>query len=296
MTVRIRMDDNPVIPGTLYLVATPIGNLEDCSPRAARILAEVDQIAAEDTRRTAILLQHLGIRKPLISYHRHSKPERQADLLAWLLSGASVALVSDAGMPTISDPGAELVAACIERDVVVCVIPGPSASLTALAGSGMPADRFVFEGFLPLASRTRRERLGAIAAETRTIVLYEAPHRLLKTLGDLVEAGCGSRRICLARELTKRFEEFRHGTVDGLIADLASQEPRGEYVLVLEGCAERSAGKADEPDPASIERRMTALLDMGYGARDAARQAASEGWIGRREGYALAARLLAQRR
>jgi 16S rRNA (cytidine1402-2'-O)-methyltransferase len=224
-------------PGTLYLVGTPIGNLGDLSPRAAAILADVDLVAAEDTRRTLRLLNHLGLRKHLESYHEHNFKSKNPVLAGMLQQGRSIALVSDAGMPCISDPGYELVRLCADLGITVTTIPGPCAAIVGLAGSGLLTDRFVFDGFLPVQAKTRKARLAELAAEPRTSVLYEAPHKLQRTLADLAAAGLGARELTLARELTKKHEEFLRLTVASAVERYQESEPRGEYVLVLEGKA-----------------------------------------------------------
>jgi 16S rRNA (cytidine1402-2'-O)-methyltransferase len=278
--------------GRLYLVATPIGNLEDLSPRAAAVLAQADWVVAEDTRHTLRLLNHLGLRKHLESYHAHNRRQKEVLLLDKLRQGGQLALVTDAGMPGISDPGADLVAACVAQDIPVTVIPGPCAAVTALAGSGLETDRFVFEGFLPPFGKDRRQRLQQLSGEMRTSILYEAPHRLSKTLSDLAEIGLADRRLTVARELTKRFEEFRYGTVGGAIRDLAEQEIRGEFVLVLEGLS-AYAGRCPETDSTEqpeqpIIDRLQVLLESGLSVKSAVRQCADETGLTRNELYKLA--------
>ncbi|MDE6996929.1 MAG: 16S rRNA (cytidine(1402)-2'-O)-methyltransferase, partial [Oscillospiraceae bacterium] len=222
--------------GTLYLVATPIGNLSDLSPRAADTLAQADFIAAEDTRVTMKLLSHLGLKKPMVSYHEHNKASAGQTVLARLLSGESCALVTDAGTPAVSDPGEDLVRLCAENGVAVQSIPGCCALISALAVSGLPTGRFVFEGFLPVNRAQRRERLQALLGEERTILFYEAPHRLRSALEDLRTA-FGDRPIALCRELTKLHEETRRTTLAQAAAYYQENEPRGEYVLVVSGAA-----------------------------------------------------------
>jgi 16S rRNA (cytidine1402-2'-O)-methyltransferase len=224
--------------GTLYLVGTPIGNLGDLSARAGEVLARVDLIAAEDTRRTMRLCFHLGLRKHLESYHEHNRKSKGPLLMAQLRQGRDIALVSDAGMPGISDPGEDLVRSCIDEDIPVVVIPGPCAAINGLVASGLAGDRFAFDGFIPATGRLRQERIRQLNLEMRTTVLYEAPHRLVRTLADLAGGGLGNRRLTLARELTKMHEEYRRTTVDGALAHYREHEPRGEFVLVLEGLAE----------------------------------------------------------
>ena len=220
--------------GILYLVSTPIGNLEDITFRAVRILREADLVAAEDTRRTRLLLDHYGISRPLISYHDHNKQHRSVRLLKALEEGRSVALVSDAGTPGISDPAFYLVRLAIGRKVPVAPIPGPASPVAALVVSGMPPDRFVFEGFLPVKAGKRRSRLKDLIDEPRTIVLFESPHRLVKTLQDIRDV-MGDRPAAVARELTKKFEEVSRGPVSQLIAVYAGKKPKGEIVIVLSG-------------------------------------------------------------
>lgn len=245
--------------GVLYIVATPIGNLEDITLRAVRTLKETDLIACEDTRTTSVLLNHFGIRKPLISYFEHNELRRIPELIEKLKSGLSVAVVSDAGTPTISDPAFKLVRAAREAGLTVTGIPGPNAAVIALSVSGLPTDRFVFEGFLPL-KKGRRTRWLSLSEENRTIILYESPHRLLKTLR---EAGTylGPRPIAIARELTKKFEEILRGTPDELIRHFTNKPPKGEFVILIAG--KKYAGELngdtipqeDDPEPESKENQ-----------------------------------------
>ena len=242
-------EKNKTREGTLYLVATPIGNLSDLSPRAQKVLSEVTFVAAEDTRNTRALLTHFEIHKELVSYHEHNKLGRGPELVARLLRGDSCALVTDAGMPAISDPGEDLVRLCAEAAIPVTCIPGGTAAVTALALSALPTGRFVFEGFLPADKKERRARLAALSAEERTTILYEAPHRLKKTLGELWEA-LGDRKISLCRELTKLNEEIIRTSLSAAGALYREQEPRGEYVLILEGgtpAKEEGAGSSMSP-------------------------------------------------
>lgn len=225
--------------GKLYLVGTPIGNLEDFSPRAKRILSEVDFIAAEDTRVTLKLLNHFDIRKPLVSYFEHNKYASGQKILSRILDGESCALVTDAGMPAISDPGEDMVRLCSENGVEVLSIPGPTAVCTALALSALPTGRFCFEGFLSTANKSRREHLEGLVNEHRTMIFYEAPHKLCRTLEDMRDAFGGNRRISLCRELTKLHEEVLRTDLDGAVAHFAEKPPKGEFVLVIDGAEEK---------------------------------------------------------
>lgn len=222
--------------GTLYVVSTPIGNLEDITLRALHILQSVDVIAAEDTRHTRKLLTHHGISRPLLSYHDHNEVMQAPRLLALLQEGKSIALVTDAGTPGIADPAYYLLQALLPHAIPIVPIPGPTAALAALAVSGLPMDRFVFEGFLPVKSGRRRQRLESLAGETRTIVLYESPHRLLRLLQELVTHLGAERRLVVARELTKRFEEVTRGTTATLLETFQERSIRGEFTLVIAGC------------------------------------------------------------
>ena len=224
--------------GRLYLVSTPIGNLEDITLRALRVLSEVDIIAAEDTRRTGLLLKHYDIKTRLESYHDHNKARKSHLLLNRLLQEDSVAVVSDAGTPGISDPAYHLVQRAVRASVPVIPIPGATAAIAGLCSSGLPTDRFVFEGFLP-PKKGRRKRLDTLADETRTIILYEAPHRLLRTLSDLLET-LGDRTITVCRELTKKFEEILRGSISEIIDTFSRRKIRGEFVLIIQGCSKKN--------------------------------------------------------
>jgi len=232
-------------PGTLYLVGTPIGNVEDLSPRAQRILAEVDLIAAEDTRHTQGLLARFSIQRPLVSYHDHNKERRTPDLVGKLRDGVSVAIVSDAGSPGISDPAFTLVRAAVDAGVPVVPIPGASSALCALEVSGLPTDRFAFEGFLPRRAARRRARIEELRRDPRTLIFFESPHRLRESLRDLAEAW-GERPASISRELTKKFEETRRGTLRSLLEWAESTPPRGEFVLVVGGAPRE--GNEEEGD------------------------------------------------
>ncbi len=263
--------------GKLYLVGTPIGNLGDISRRCAETLAAVDFIAAEDTRVSLKLLNRLDIHKSLVSYYEHNSRESGKRILERLLAGESCALVTDAGMPAISDPGEDLVRLCAEAGVEVVGVPGPSAAVTALALSGLPTARFTFEGFLSVSRKERRAHLASLREEKRTMIFYEAPHKLAQTLQDLCAAFGEERRIALCREMTKLHEEVIRCTLGEARDRYASEEPRGEYVLVLAGAPERERGKDEEW---ALERAL-ALAETGLSARDAVRQAAEEFTVSR---------------
>jgi 16S rRNA (cytidine1402-2'-O)-methyltransferase len=269
--------------GVLYVIGTPLGNLEDLSARARRVLAEVDLIAAEDTRRTRGLLSSIGLNRPLIAYHEHNEARRTASLVAELQSGKSIALVSDAGTPLISDPGYRLVSAALAADVHAVSVPGPSAVTAALSISGLPAERFVFEGFLPRRTGARRERLEALRSEPRTLVFFEAVHRIVATLADLVEVFGAERRAALARELTKVHESLVSGTLAEIGAGLGAGIPlKGEFVLVVAGSGEAQGG-ADRAEA----RRVFDLLHHELPAAAAAKLAAKITGVPRNEIYRL---------
>jgi 16S rRNA (cytidine1402-2'-O)-methyltransferase len=271
------------LAGCLYVVGTPIGNLEDISLRALRVLKEVDYIAAEDTRHTGKLLQHFQIKTPQISYHHHNRHSRIPELLERLEQNQNLALVSDAGMPGISDPGYELVQACIAAQIPVIPIPGSCAMVTALSASGQATDRFVFEGFLPPKVTDRRQRLQTLALEPRTIVLYEAPHRLRQTLADLSTVLEPERSITLARELTKHFEEFWRGSLAEAICHYQTQEPRGEFTLVIAGAAPQITTYGE----AELKTALQDLLAQGLSRSQASRQLAQTTQLPRQQLYQL---------
>jgi len=269
--------------GTLYVVGTPIGNLNDMTFRAVQVLQAVDWIAAEDTRHTGRLLQHFQIATPQLSYHQHNRRQRAAELLERLQAGESIALVSDAGMPGIADPGCELVQACAIAGIAVVPIPGASAVLAALVASGLPTESFTFLGFLPAKGRERRDRLQALSREPRTLVLYEAPHRLRATLDDLAQVCGGDRRLAIARELTKLHEEIWRGSLAEAVALYAGREPRGELALVLAGATEEPAARS----PEELKADLAALLAAGQSRSQACRQLAAETTLSRQQLYQL---------
>ncbi len=271
--------------GTLYLVPTPIGNLGDISRRMAETLEQADFIAAEDTRVTVKLLNHLGIRKPMLTYHRHNTDSGGQAVIDRLLAGESCALVTDAGTPAISDPGEELVARCAELGVPVCAIPGPCALVTALAVSGQPTGRFTFEGFLAMNKKNRRAHLDALREEERTMVFYEAPHKLAATLEDLSAAFGPDRPLTLCRELTKLHEEVRRTTLGQAAACFRENDPRGEFVLVVRGAEPVREREASLEDGLVL---VDKLRGEGLSLRDAVRRAARELGLSRNQLYDLA--------
>lgn len=261
--------------GTLYVVATPIGNLDDLSPRARQVLGEVDAILVEDTRQSAVLLRHAGLSVPMLAVHEHNEGARAEALVQRLQAGQRLALISDAGTPLISDPGYRLVAAVRAAGLSVSPIPGPCALVAALSAAGLPTDRFAFEGFLPARAGERQERLSALAADPRTLVFYEAPHRILDALEDAARLLGGSRRAVLARELTKRYETLLDGTLDALVSRVRSDpdQQRGEIVLVIAGAPE-----AEADSKLAEGKRLYALLSKELPPAKAAKLAAA--WCG----------------
>lgn len=269
--------------GTLYIVGTPIGNLDDMTFRAVKILQSVDAIAAEDTRHTGKLLQHFQIKTPQISYHEHNRSQRLPELLEQVSTG-TIALVTDAGIPGISDPGYELVKACIEAGIQVVPIPGASASLTALSAAGLPTDRFVFEGFLPASGKERQQRLESLPSEARTLIFYESPHRLRVSLRDLAAALGNDRQIVVARELTKLYEEFWRGTIEQAIAHYTQTEPRGEFTLVVAGAQLEMPTLSEE----ALKAELQQIMAQGVSRSQASRQLAQLTKVSRRQLYQLA--------
>ena len=270
--------------GTLYIVGTPIGNLEDITFRAVRILQTVDLIAAEDTRHTGKLLHHFQIKTPQISYHDHNRTTRTPELLHRLQQGISIALVTDAGMPGISDPGYDLVKVCADAGIRVIPIPGASAAITALSASGLPTDRFSFEGFLPTKEKDRRTQLEGLRSDPRTLIFYEAPHRVQKTLQDMATVLGPDRNITLARELTKLHEEFWRGTIGDALVHYGDREPQGEFTLILSG----APLTATPPSEEMLKAELHSLLQQGISRSEASRLLAQQTALPKRQIYQLA--------
>lgn len=272
--------------GQLYLCATPIGNLKDITQRVLETLQEVDLIAAEDTRNSIHLLTHFGIRTPMTSYHEYNKTEKAYTLITKLKEGKNIALITDAGTPAISDPGEVLVRLCQEEGIVVTSLPGPAACITALTLSGLPTGRFCFEGFLSSDKKERKMILEELQNETRTIILYEAPHHLVKTLRDLRDS-LGNRDVTLCRELTKRFETIFPTTLDDALSYYEQEDPRGEYVLVLRGKSRETIirEKQKEYDNMPIEEHMKLYENQGFERKEAMKKVAKDRGITKREVY-----------
>ena len=274
------------MPGTLYLCATPIGNLEDITYRVVRILGEVDLIAAEDTRNSIRLLNHFQIRTPLTSYHEYNKYDKGKKLVEQLMEGKNVALITDAGTPGISDPGEELVRMCCEAEIPVTSLPGPAACITALTISGLSTRRFAFEAFLPTEKKEREEIFRELERETRTIILYEAPHRLVKTLKFLAER-LGNRRAAVCRELTKKYETALRTDLQDAAAYYEANEPKGECVLVVEGLSRKEIEKERKArwEEISLQEHMDRYLAEGMSKKEAMKQVARDRGIGKRDVY-----------
>ncbi len=272
--------------GKLYLCATPIGNLGDITYRCVEVLKSVDMIAAEDTRRTLGLLNHLGIEKPMTSYFEHNRREKGEYLISLMKEGKNIALVSDAGTPAISDPGEDLVALCAENDVCVVPVPGAVAGINALIASGLPTGRFTFEGFLTVNKRGRNEMLKSLENEERTMIFYEAPHKLRTTLKDMY-ASFGERRICLCREITKIHEEFFRTTLSEAIAHYEENPPRGEFVLVVEGKSRNQIEdeKKGEWEGISIREHVDMYIKKGMDEKEAIKAAAKDRSVPKRDIY-----------
>ncbi|HEX8186132.1 MAG TPA: 16S rRNA (cytidine(1402)-2'-O)-methyltransferase [Blastocatellia bacterium] len=281
----IALPSDLIMPGTLYLVATPIGNLEDITLRALRVLNEADLIACEDTRHTRKLLAHYNIAKPTISYHEHNERERAGQLVERLQSGGTIALVSDAGMPLVSDPGYVIVRLCAEQGISVVPLPGPSALITALAASGLPTNQFTFGGFLPARRAARRARLAEFARLNSTLIFYEAPHRIKETVADAREL-LGNRQSVIARELTKLHEQFIRGSLSDL--ELAEGAARGEIVLLI-GPPDDGEGEGEPAAPRSILEEIEAIMrDEGLDRKSALKRVARARRISKSDAYRLA--------
>ena len=272
--------------GKLYLCATPIGNLEDITYRVLRTLKEVDLIAAEDTRNSIKLLNHFDIKTPMTSYHEYNKIEKAYQLVDKLREGMNIALITDAGTPGISDPGEDLVRICYEEGIEVTSLPGPAACITALTMSGLPTRRFAFEAFLPRDKKERADVLAQLKNETRTIILYEAPHHLVKTLGELY-VNLGDRKIAVCRELTKRYEEKTLTTISECLKFYNDNEPRGEYVLVIDGKTFEELRKEEQKswESMSIEEHMAVYEDQGIDRKGAMKMVAKDRGISKRDVY-----------
>lgn len=281
-------EKNKVLDSTLYLVGTPIGNLADMSERAKKVLSEVDFVAAEDTRNSMKLLSLFDIRKEMVSYHEHNKKASGERIVARLLAGESCALITDAGMPAISDPGEDLVKLCAEAGIVVSVVPGPSAVVSALALSALSTTRFAFEGFLPPQKNERKKRLDAVKYDDRTLVFYEAPHKLKATLADMADAFGGDRRISLCRELTKLNEETMRLTLAEAVAHYNTCEPRGEYVLVVSGFdGIAPSNEGDDLLALAPEEHVAKYEADGMKRMDAIKKAAKDRGLSKSEMYKL---------
>ena len=278
-------EKNQITPSTLYLVATPIGNLSDLSERAVKVLSEVDFIAAEDTRNTGHLLSYLHIQKPLVSYHEHNKRERGENICDRLQGGESCALVTDAGTPAISDPGEDLVDLCAERGITVTSVPGCCAGITALTLSGLPTRRFTFEGFLSVNKAERKKHLDSLKNEPRTMIFHEAPHKLKTTLTDLRDTFGDTRRISLCRELTKLNEEVLRLTLAEAVAYYEENAPRGEYVLVVEGAGEGSEAAEAFWTDMTVPDHVAYYVGQGMTKKDAIKAAAKDRGVPKNEVY-----------
>ncbi len=274
-------------PGTLYICATPIGNLEDITYRVLRCLREVDLIAAEDTRNSIRLLNHFEIKTPMTAYHEYNKYDKARYLVQELLNGKNIAIITDAGTPCISDPGEELVRQAAEAGIVITSLPGPAACITALTLSALPTRRFAFEAFLPAEKKERQEILAELSRETRTMIVYEAPHHLRKTLAELAAMMGEDRRISLCRELTKTHEESLRTTIGDAIAKYEVEDPRGEYVLVIEGKSRESIREEAIRDWTAmpLSQHMQHYLDQGMSEKDAMKAVAKDRGLGKREVY-----------
>ena len=273
--------------GTLYLCATPIGNMNDMTFRAVETLKNADLIAAEDTRNSRKILDHFDIKTPMTSYHEHNKWEKGKELIEKLRAGMNIALITDAGMPGISDPGEELCRMAHEEGIRVSVIPGASASVSALAASGLPSGHFVFEGFLPRVTKERRERFEALSREERTMIIYEAPHRITKTMEELKELFGADRKMTICRELTKKHEEIKQTTFGEAAAYYEANEPKGEFVLVIEGISKEQIKENEKEkwDGLSLEEHMQVYINQGMDKKEAMKKVAADRGVSKRDIY-----------
>lgn len=280
--------------GKLYLCPTPIGNLSDISARVLETLKSVDLIAAEDTRVSMKLLNHFDIKKPITSYYEHNKREKGDYLIKKLQDGVNIAIVTDAGMPGISDPGEDLVRRCIENDITVESLPGACAFATALVASGLPTGRFTFEGFLSVNKKSRREHLASLIGETRTIIFYEAPHKLIYTLNDLMETFGRDRKIVLAREITKKHEEYIRTDIVGAIEHFSETPPRGEFVLIIAGADEAEIKEKRREELPSADTLIKNYISAGLKGKEIARLTAEKAGISKNEAYNLYLKIKAE--
>ena len=288
--VEISPEKNKVVGGTLYLVATPVGNLADLSARAVKVLSEVDFIAAEDTRNSMRLLSYLGIQKPMVSYFEHNKRTHGDMICSRLKSGESCALITDAGTPAISDPGEDIVALCAEQNIPVTSIPGACAAILALTLSGLPTGRFCFEGFLSADKKERRSRLEKLKGDDRTLIFHEAPHKLKATLADMSELFGNDRRISLCRELTKLNEDIHRTTLGGAVAFYEENSPRGEYVLVIEGADENANDEKNDLCALSVEDHVNYYVSTGMSQKDAIKATARDRGVPKNDVYMVFAK------
>lgn len=288
--VEISPEKNKVVGGTLYLVATPVGNLADLSARAVKVLSEVDFIAAEDTRNSMRLLSYLGIQKPMVSYFEHNKRTHGDLICSRLQAGESCALITDAGTPAISDPGEDIVALCAEQNIPVTSIPGACAAILALTLSALPTGRFCFEGFLSADKKERRARLERLKGDDRTLIFHEAPHKLKATLADMCEIFGNDRKISLCRELTKLNEDIHRTTLGGAVAHYEENSPRGEYVLVIEGADEETSDEKNDLCSLSVEEHVNHYISLGMSQKDAIKTAARDRGVPKNEVYMVFAK------
>ena len=284
-SIKLSPEKNKVVGGTLYLVATPVGNLGDISARAVKILSEVDFIAAEDTRNSMRLLSYLGIQKNMVSYFEHNKKSHGELICNRLLAGESCALITDAGTPAISDPGEDIVLLCAEKNIPVTSIPGACAAILALTLSGLPTAKFCFEGFLSADKKDRRKRLNELSRDNRTTIFHEAPHKLKATLGDMCEILGSERKIALCRELTKLNEDIMRTTLGSAVEYYAENSPRGEYVLVVEGSQEKAESEKDYLHSLSIEEHVEHYISLGMSKKDAIKATARDRGLPKNEVY-----------